>query len=311
MSTALATVAADVTRARDDIAALLAQVRGSSDPNQLKDAHERVRLAREWAKIQKVAEAMHADILRLDAECLRRIGQLDAVSVLPPAQRTAATFLGELDDHDFESLLTDAKARTALAMVRQHIREIAHAEARDHGRAIGRGEAGGKYASDSIAGRIWEYERQSVDAALATILNNYASKNFTIAQMTDDLIADLGMPGDLDPGIREGLAEVCREAVRAAPALLIAGTKAPRFVTYCRSDVDGGDYVRIPFENATLAEFAQMISDRRRQLQEDRDALQRLEDVRQAIREYAAPTDDLDELPMGALTARAALSHTA
>src|SRR5690625_5293614 len=71
-----------------------------------KAAHDKIKVAREWAKLQENAQELAERLVWLEAVLLRRIGQLDP-KVLPNARRAAARHFAALDDSALSALLND------------------------------------------------------------------------------------------------------------------------------------------------------------------------------------------------------------
>ena len=61
---------------RITLASIASSIRESDDPATIKDSQDKVRMAREWARIHGVVREVHVDLIRIEVECLRRLAQL-------------------------------------------------------------------------------------------------------------------------------------------------------------------------------------------------------------------------------------------
>lgn len=294
--TQVATVSHDVAQARVTIAGVRKMLSEATEPDVVTEARNRIKLAREWAKIQKVAAEVSRDLLAIEAECLRRICQLGALDVLKPHERRAAEFFGAMSDAELAAVVEEfGNASTAVGVFRASERATQDRFKRDRGRRIGQGR---EYDEpDENFDASVKYYNVRVRAALASIVDEYAAHDsFTVGQMADDLLTDIGWdPLDVDPAVRDGISEVCRAAVRKAPPSVVDGFTTPRFVT-CY-EPESGSFIRIPFNNARIEQLEQMLTIRREQLEQDRAALTRLESIhRQLVSARSLSAIDSDRI---------------
>lgn len=303
---ALIPLSDQLEQARLTVADIAVRIATTTDPDDLKDLSDRIRVAREWARVQKIAAQMRTDLLWLEVMCLRRIHTLGAMEILGSHPRTAARFFGPLSEAECrEVLAANEEATTAYSVYLHHHRDLDARAAEELGRGFAERAPYYPPASDddrNIEARTAAYERRDIQGALAAALNHFAglADGFTIAAFADDVIDSIGIDHWIedDDAFRAGVREVCREAVRRAPThrVILGGIRAPRFVT-CFTTHEGGTFVRIPFENADLTQFQQMVDMRHEQLREDMAALDRLERV---LKELQA-VDDGSGLQLGQL----------
>lgn len=305
MTTDLATISGDIQQARATVAQLRAAITQTGDVDVVVETRDRVRLAREWARIHGLVQEVHHDLLRLDIECLRRVAQLGGIKELPPSYRLAATFFGSLNDAEIDALLAEHGGRsTALGIYLA----IERARREEGWRRDGRRFATGAYAGDGNGpddASMREMHRTTVKAALEVLLEDFSSQSFSIAEIADEVLAATGIDSAGDEGLRKGVSEVCRDAVRRAPALFVGSLRAPRFVTCLRDDSSTIRYLRVPFETATLPQLDQMIALRREQLEQDAAALAHLEALAAELATHGTTTEPLGAIAERCLDARA------
>lgn len=285
--TALAIRDSSVVNFRQTLGDLLSDINSADDTEQLLEAKDRIRLAREWAKIHKTLSEIHLDLLRAEVSCLRRIGQLSATSVLPSHARPAAQFFATLSDDEVDRYLAKyGAASTAVGVYRLLCKRGQQEENVEYGRRFAQGcsvSVDGEPQTEASWDLIDSWSRGRTRAALAILLEDFASRSFTVGEMADEVLLETGLAeADSDfAEIRQGVSEICRSAIRKAPALTMDGQKVPTFVT-CRS-LEAEGYLRVPFAQATLRQFAEMVDLRRRQLAEDQAAFDRLKSAYQSV----------------------------
>lgn len=296
-----------IAAAEKELAETMRLVRESDSAPQVADAQARIRVAREWAKVQGIAEQIHTQLLELEVECLRKIAHLDAIDeVLPASLRRPARWLHEQDEDEVKELLREfGSCTSALSVYRSHLQRTRWDKNLSVGRSIARGECGARQTEDCDPAesglRMYQYH-YGTKAALVAVLESLSGRDeaFTISSLADQLIEDCALD-DQDDGVRAGIREVCRQAVRRTPTLDINGTRAPRFVT-CEDMTGVEGWVRVPFENARVSQLGQMVDLRASQLAEDTAALDRLRRLYDALREAEAEDDE----PLGRIVARMA-----
>ena len=317
--TAIATQSQHASEMRVTLAAIAAAVRATDDAETLKANTDKVRMAREWARLHKVTKEVHADLIRVEVECLRRLAQLGAegLALLTPNERKAAEFFASLDDGDLEAVVADFGDRsTACAIYRAHVKASESRYMRDLGRRIARGQEpwDSSLSDEQKMDSAIEQYRYRTTGAIEHLLDEYttAGAPFYIEEVADEVIDKLSDDYGVQLGgaaIRQGIREVCRKAVRSGRPVTIYGTDAPRFVTCsARPDLsdDLGAFVRVPFESATLPQLDEMVTLRRKQLAEDEAALARMVAVRDHLAELIHPGDRRD-VTIGVALARASL----
>lgn len=284
---------------------LTAAIKAADNIEDLKEARARVEAMKAWAKVHGCVKQLRLDLLRIEVEALVRIVQLGGVDTLPAADRKAAEWLAKMDPLERTRLVNESgSATTASGMCRSIWRED---EIREHYRrsvVIGQKLAAEPTPPAEFNQEAIELARDlsnSVSGALAGIADRYIQNGveFTISELADEIITDAALPEHLaeDAAINKGVQQVVREAVRRSPPLTINGTTIPRVITAR----NGKRFVRIPVMNATIAHLDDMILMRREQLEQDRIALQRLEDFAKLLKDY--PGADDPEARIGALVA--------
>ena len=314
--TAIATQSQHASEMRVTLAAIAAAVRATDDAETLKANTDKVRMAREWARLHKVTREVHADLIRVEVECLRRLAQLgtEGLALLTPNERKAAEFFASLDDDDIEAVVADFGDRsTACAIYRAHVKASESSYMRDLGRRIARGEEpwDSSLSDEQKMADAVERFRFNTAGAVEQLLSEYATAGtaFYVEDVADDLISRLNAEDGIKVGgaaIREGIREVCRKAIRSSRPATIFGTDAPRFVTCSAHPDSDQDFMRVPFENATLPQLEEMVTLRRKQLEEDQAALARLVAVRDHLASLIHPGDRRD-VTIGLALTRASL----
>lgn len=246
----------------------------------VREGLDRVKLAREWAKIRKLSESMRRELLWLEAVCLRRLAQLDALDQIPTVHRPAARHFAALDDTALAALLdAAAKASSATAAFAQWKRGEEFAE--DRRRTVQwalHGEDREYHWEPDRVDSFALMHAQDVRGAVAVVLEDAIGRNaFTVDEVVEQIIEEHLPERNGDVAIREGIAEVVRRAIRTAPVVVAEdGRDLPRFIT-CQSPE--GYWLRVPIERATVGQYREMVSLRRQQLEIDRAALEALEQV--------------------------------
>lgn len=300
---------------RVTLASIASSIRESDDPATIKGSQDKVRMAREWARIHGVVREVHVDLIRIEVECLRRLAQLgdEGISLLSSAHRGAARFFASLSEEELDDVIKDfGHASTACGVYRAHVKSSESGYLKDLGRRIAKGaEPWDSTLTDEqkMESAIERFQHDTA-GAVEQILNDLVGVGgpFFIDDVADALIDRLHEDGIEKVGgaaVREGIREVCRKAVRSARPATIFGTDAPRFVT-CSSQYGDTAFMRIPFENATLPQLDEMVALRAKQLEDDRAALARLTAVRDHIASVMHP-GDYDDVTIGLALARSSM----
>lgn len=268
---------------------IIEEIKKTEDINFINETIDKVKLAKEWAKIQKKTEEMYGDLIRIEIECYRRIVQLDCINVLPSNKRSVAEFYANMTEGEIENLINTKPGCSAIKIYRDYGKDYSAAGWRNIGISLGRNDIPENEKDfieeiideDTIKHRIKEIA-QYKENAVAFLLDHYASegKPFTIEEMADNLLSDVIEEIDYvhQKEMKRGIREVCREAVSSAKTLFFKDIKMPRFVT-CTSKFKHNnpiEWIRIPFENAHLSQFQEMIDLRKVQLEQDTKALENL-----------------------------------
>ena len=268
------------------------QIEGISDGDTLKELRARVEAAKAWAKAHKKIKEVRRDLLSVEVNILRRIVAIGQVEILAPNERPAAEFFHGLSADDVEDYLTEHDGVTTATGLYNTIKRIERLEQqvafmRNRGRE---NALDARPPSDDADIEDARDELVSVSAALSSVLENMDSADeFTIGEMADGILDGLSTPVSSDDTFRRGFEEVCREAVRRAPALRLGATKLPRFVT---ARVENGKYMRIPIQAAKLWHLKDMCELRREQLKQDADALARLTELYDQLLDVDSACDE-------------------
>ncbi len=270
--TALARVAADLTTARAGIKDALAFVASVSNEDDAREAYDRIKLAKEWAKIRKLRDAVATDLLRLEIHCLRKIAQLGSLSILPQAFRGVADFYRDMTDARIEELIgAYGESASPTVVYRRHLRAQSYNNAFDKYSSTYDGYRPAEAASydDALITAAAQFHSRDIAGALAAILDNWDEDGdeFTVSDLADELSDLVGIDEtDAKWGARDGMLEVCRKAIRDAPTVVIPGSTAPKFITCHSRDREGPvSFVRVPFHSATLAQLLDMVTLRQEQ----------------------------------------------
>lgn len=267
-----------------DLSGLLGAIRAVETLGEARTVRAKIEAARAWAKVHGEAKRVRLQILEMEIAALVRIYELGGEEILAPREWRAAEWLASLSIEDRATLTSDAPSNisTAVGLAQRLMRD--EADRRDwraewsRGVALASGEESGPISLES------QYVT-NVRKSLADALDEYteAGEPFTVADMADEVVASLGVGGDVydNPALRDGVREVCRKAIRSAAPESFDGFAIPRFVTA----IHGDTYVRVPVMNATVGQLAQMIALRAEQLRQDRAALAELESLHARLSE--------------------------
>jgi hypothetical protein len=283
--TDLALISAELQRSRAQLRRAILAVRSSDDPDYVEEIRGTARIGYEAVRIKDLAEQIRRELLRLEITCLRRLVDLAAVDVLrSKSMQAAARWYHDLTEDEVDQfVLTEhGSASTALTAFysgrhrfpawreEQYQRELAEDEAAwKRGQEIASGERP-QDRDEALEPEAWA--RPAIRDAITTLLDEYASDGsaFHVADVADRVISELNVD---DEDLALGIREICRKAVASDKILTLDGKLAPRFLCV---PIDGR-WIRIPFENGTLADLERMIHFRRHQIVESERALARLE----------------------------------
>lgn len=284
-----ATLDANIVAIRE-VSQLIQEV---TDPELLQEMRARVEAAKGWAKAHRKLKEVRLELLTVEVEILRRIVQLGEQEILSTRDRRAAEFFAALDESELKKYLAEHQSVTTAAglfSTVERIQRLEEAAANRYHR--GRAQAVNASPPDEDA-EVDEArtERISVSAALAELVEKMdGSAGFSVSEMADQILSDVSSDRCEDESFRRGFEEVCREAVRRAPALRFGSTKLPRFLT---ARVATGKYMRVPIQAAKLWHLDDMCALRREQLAQDTAALERLDELRDQLWAIESATADV------------------
>jgi len=257
----------------NEIAALAARIE-TATAEEASGAYDRLKVAREWAKLQENAAALASELVWLEAVILRRIGQLD-VRVLASARRAAARHFATLDDAQLSHLLEMYPTRSAVSAYNLWVRAQGLRKWSMAGRAVVTREPTDLVEEDmkepralreAIAERV-----VTVREAAAILVAEYAANMpVTVSHVVSEFIDQYQpVPDDATAleatAFRQGLTTAVREAFAIAPVEGVHGGLVPAFVTTYRDET--GEWLRIPSEFATVADAKQMLALKRGQIE--------------------------------------------
>lgn len=266
---------------------IISEIKNTDNADFLKETMDKTKLAREWAKIQKKTEEMYEDLLRIEIECFRRIYQLKCFDVILKSERAICRFFGEKTDSEIEKIISENKGNSASKIYRDLYYIEKMKESRQVGKSLALNEMSELYKNIEDFDTVKAIKKisQKQENVLSFLLDHYASKGegFTIEEFADNLLLkndtlEKDLTDELNQEVKRGIREVCRSAISSAKTIFLKDKKTPRFIT-CTAKTDrknGIEWIRIPFENATLPQFMEMIELRKEQLRQDQEALNNL-----------------------------------
>lgn len=283
---------------------LTAAIKDADSIEDLKEARARVEAMKAWAKVHQLTKQLRLDLLIIEVEAIVRIVQLGGAETLTTAERKAAEYLAAMKPKDrIDFIHASRTATTATGLCQAVWREQEIRRQRKEAVIIGRklAEEPEPPTFDEDAIKNARDHAQGIAGVLAKLTDEYIANGveFTIDELAEQIIED-SLPDELleDDTINKGVREVVREAVRRSPPVTINGTVIPRVITARNSD---NKYIRIPVMNATLDHLDDMILMRQEQLEQDRIALQRLQDIAKLLRD--CPGADKPNVRIGSLIA--------
>lgn len=307
MSTLVVAHGSTLAQAHTALGDLIANVESLRDPEELREARARTEAVKAWAKAHGKLAEIRLDLLRVEVALLVRIAEVGALRVLSDRDAKAVRWLAALSAQEREHLLkTVGKTTTAAGMCQAVWTAEENARAHRANFEIGQARAEEPCAPDmeTATAEAW-HAVVGVNAALAKVLDDYLTEGvaFSVDDLADEVMQSAGNHHYAqDEGIAEGVREVCRRAIRRAPTVKLDGTVLPRLVT---TRTDDGQYIRIPVENALMANLDDMLVLRREQVAADQAALAALEAVANRLREVPGCTR---ESRIGDLIARSVVT---
>lgn len=311
--TALEKVSADIAQARGSIRAALAFVNSISTQDDAADAYDRVKLAKEWAKIRKIHTTMHRDLLRLEMHCLRKIGQIGARGVLRGQVQSVAQWLANKTDAEVEQLIKDYGHNvTPTGVMQRAFKDEAYTKGQLHVTSGAYLHQDAQYEEPDIAEAAKKYSRD-ITAALATLIEECElnGNEVTVWELGSMVFSMLDADDkSFDWGVRKAMNDLCRKAMTEAVERVIPDTEVPRFITCIDRSVPdaAGDnnFVRVPFVAANLRQLADMVEIRYQQAEASKRAYQRVRELYESLSSVERPDDHLPTL--GELAMRLASS---
>ena len=268
-------VSKDIAILRDSIKSATKFIAQLKTAEETKQVFDEIKLLKEWSKIRTISEEMQLELLRLEVHCLRKIGKSQlAKEILPANQTYLASFYADKTDSQIEEMLSaHGKDVGPVGLRRNYLHRIEFNKGRNAALF------GDRHLIDSNPTEdlgIWEFQMrvkkhsEDISAAFTSILSNYETRgeSFSVEDLTDFVIDEMGYT-DLDSGIRRGLSEVCREAIRHSPDRYIRGNRIPAFITCSRINSEGyTESIRVPSDAASLMQFLEMVELRELQAKE-------------------------------------------
>jgi hypothetical protein len=290
-SSPLVRVSTELVEARRTVADALRFVNSISSEDEANLAYDQVKLAREWAKIRRISDQMHLELLRLEVHCLRKIAQLGSITIIDRKQRPAATYFRDMSDEAIETLLQDfGQGVTPWGLMQRAVNSGEKKRGQEHVNNGNYALPTDEYAEPEMDEAVKRYALDT-KAAIASILTDYEvmGDEFTIYDLSQEMFARIGVDtAGLSWGMAEAMDQVCRKAVSNAADLVIAGTKVPKFITCLyRAASTGigqkGQYIRVPFHTANMQQLNDMVTLRREQVDSAQRALDRVEAVQEEL----------------------------
>lgn len=303
---------------KNKIDEIILSIRNTDSKYFIKISLERMAMAREFAKIQKKTEELYESLLRIEIECFKKIIELDILDVLNNMKRTPAKWWAKKTDEEINCLIEKYRGMSSLKIYRQANSDHKFLEGKRLGESIAQhrqdeynrehNEHLYKYTSEyidegSTPEKLIKAYNTDLFTAIAVLLDDYATKgeSFTVAEMADDILLNYfshrtnKVHGSFDEGLKKGIRELCRKSIMKGKTFFIVDKKTPKFVTCHSPDLKGSEtgWMRIPFENATLKQFDEMISLRKVQLEQDKKALENLIEIYSLINEKAESQDGI------------------
>lgn len=259
---------------------IILEIKNSKDSDFLKTVQDKIKLAREWAKIQKSAEDIYIDLLKIEIECFKKIVELDCLKVLNPNIRPVAIFFSEKTKFEINDLIKNNSGKSAFLIYKDFTKKEYLENYKNIGARIAENKDSITFENADEEKKIIKEYALNVSAGISMVLDDFASggESFTIEQMADQILLDFGNDKKYieESGMVQGIREMCRKAVSSAKTFILSDLKIPKFIT-CIDRTDSSlKWVRIPTENANLNQFQDMIDLRKEQLKQDEKNLKNL-----------------------------------
>ncbi len=313
--TALARVDSEVASFRSTLSQARAFINEITDARQSSEAYKRLKLAREWARIRGVADAVTRDLLELEISCLRKIVEIGGISDLPRTMQAVAKWWYEKTDAQVTDLIERYGQGTSSAKT---VKETADRDQSRYDRAAyvtspeflqNQSFEGDTPAyPEDYKSALADLVQHFYDDVCDDVLGERGSAGFEVAEIAERFMRDIGIGKGDDPeawGQREGIFELCRRAILEAPSTMIGGSRAPAFITCVDRSPFKGKWVRVPFRVANLYQLHDMVKLRAEQADAARRSAEAIADL---YDQMAAAAEEIDSQVLGDIAAHMALS---
>jgi len=254
------------------------EIKAISSTEALKVFLTKIKAMRQYWKTMGYIYKMRIELLQLEITCIIRLFEIDKET--KGFQKGMGNFFIENGEDVLLYLNKYPDCITAKQIYNKHITDLALKQAKQLG--INTGMGAQDYVARSVDSKGHYY---SVQEAMKVIIDDLSTRNkpFTIDKVGDELI-DIVSGGNKDyknviSEYKNGVNEICRTAILKCKIDTIGERQAPRFVTYQDEYNGNTEYLRIPFERASLIQLKHMIDLREEQLKQDTIALDNLKAI--------------------------------
>lgn len=266
---------------KNNVNQILTEIKNSNDVSFIKNVQDKIKLAREWAKIQKSAEEIYTDLLKIEIECFKKIVELDCLKILNANIRPVAIFFSEKTKSEISDLIKNNSGKSAFVIYKDFTRQQIFDNHKNIGKHIFERNESITFENLPEEKNIIKEYALNVSTGIAMILDDFASSNqcFSIEEMADHLLLEYHGKDKKyieESGMIQGVREMCRKAVSSAKTFILSDLKIPRFITCIDRTESTLKWLRIPTENANLIQFKDMIDLRKEQLKQDEKNLENL-----------------------------------
>lgn len=318
MSTDLTTVNRELSQQRHQLQSVIGMVRSATSPEAVQDLRAKTEAVKAWAKIHKQTKGLRLDFLRIEVEALVRLVELDGLDSLTQSEADAAQFLAALSPEERDDLISGAgNVTTAAGMVRAWRRDKDAAtkhrnETAEWARRFTSNAPYAEYDENEMRlernRRSWYHSR----SRFSDVIEHYTEvgEPFTVQEIVDSFVEGTGFGEEVEghATLMEGLREVARKAINAAPPEMWGDLTVPKVITTLIPDDDGNlVFVRVPVMSAKVRDADEMVAMREEQLKQDAAALDRLRAFRDKLHETgASPNDNIGAILLASLQSDAA-----
>ena len=258
---------------------LVNYIKNNLDEKEIHDYHKKVKATREYLKMMHEIEGMRVNLLEVEIACIIRIYELKGnIKGVP---NKILSFYGENPDMPIE-YYTDKFPWCVTAHQIYNAFHLDEKKSKSHDYGMESGQGVTDESTDMPTEEIRRnaiHQYFDIDSAMNYLINHLSDSEeaFTINNMMEEL-------QDIPEEYKEGVKEICRKALRSSKIDTIGDKKAPRFVTYMDKNIMD-QWLRIPFENATLKQLNQMVILREEQLSQDQKAYNNLQSIYEELTE--------------------------